>query len=128
MARRARRGGNAVEFALLAPVLFGLLTGIMDYGWVSAIRFAAGSAAREGARAGALTPRDESPEAVATAAAEARWASVGLPGTPTVAVVRGGTPEVLQVQVEVDVASLVGLVVGPSVHRSTSTQRMEEQP
>ena len=32
--RSRRRGATVVEFALLAPVLLGMLLGIMEFGWL----------------------------------------------------------------------------------------------
>ena len=129
MARR-RRGGNAIEFALLLPVLFGLLTGIMDYGWFYGLKFASDSAARQGARVGALTPQGEDPNGTALLAATDRWTQLGMPGTPTVVSFRSGAAplETMVVRVQLNVASLVGFVVGPSTIESTAVQRMEEQP
>lgn len=31
--RRSRRGANAIEFALVSPLLIAMLAGIVDYGW-----------------------------------------------------------------------------------------------
>lgn len=50
----ARRGGNAVEFALLMPVYLLLAFGAMDYGWVMYHVAAAHSAAHHGCRRATL--------------------------------------------------------------------------
>lgn len=125
---RSRRGANAVEFALILPILLALITGIMDYGYSYAVRTVANTAARAGARAGALTPQDEDPDTAATDAAAAKWISVGMPLTPTMVAFRTGTPEVMVVRMRVDLTTLVGLVLGPSTVEVTAVQRMEDQP
>ena len=126
--RSPRRGANAIEFALILPVLLALITGIMDYGFDMAVRNVANAAARSGARAGALTGQDEAPETAATDAAAARWSAVGLPLTPTMVAFRTGAPELMVVRIRVDMESLVGFVVGPEQIEVTAIQRMEEQP
>ena len=47
---RAERGAAAVEFAVIAPVLFALLFGIIDFGWAFSQNLDVKHAAREGAR------------------------------------------------------------------------------
>jgi Flp pilus assembly protein TadG len=128
ISRKSRRGSNIIEFALVMPVLFGLLTGIIDYGWTFAVRSAATSAARAGARAGAVTPQTENPDGEALTGATSQWTDMGLPLTPTMVAFRTGTPEVMVVRVRVDLASLVGLVIGPGSVEVTAVQRMEDQP
>lgn len=81
--RRQRRGGNAIEFALIAPVLFAVLTGTMEYGWFLMNQILLDSACREGARTGARTdPEVEDPHSAAILRAETYWTALGLPGTP----------------------------------------------
>ncbi len=50
-----RRGGQTiVEFALVVPILLGLLIGIMEFGWVVKNTLALSNGAREGARVASL--------------------------------------------------------------------------
>lgn len=129
VARLRRRGANAVEFALILPVLLALLTGIMDYGWVYLLQHVATTAAREGAREGAVTPQDQGPEARATTAATAAWTRFSLPGAPTVVAFQydpPGAPPVMVTRVRIDTASLIGLVIGPNRVEATAVQRMED--
>jgi Flp pilus assembly protein TadG len=127
--RRSRRGANAIEFALILPVLLAMLTGIMDYGWLYMVRTAAVTAARVGAREGAFTPQDSDPDGAAATAANTQWASLGLPvDAPTIVAFRSGDPELMVVRIEVDVTSLVGLVAGPDTFEVVAAQPMEEQP
>lgn len=81
--RRLRRGGNAIEFALIAPVLFAILGGTMEYGWFLMNQILLDSACREGARTGARTHPDDNQFDAAMLRAEEYWEALGLPGSPT---------------------------------------------
>jgi Flp pilus assembly pilin Flp len=48
--RHEERGANAVEFALLVPILILLLFGIISFGWLFSQQLALNNAVREGAR------------------------------------------------------------------------------
>jgi len=52
--RRSRRGAAAVEMAVVMPVLFTLVFGIIEFGWMLTVQNTLVHAAREGARIGAL--------------------------------------------------------------------------
>ncbi len=56
---RRERGAAAVEFALVAPVLFLLLFGIIDYGMYFADALSVRQAAAESARMGSVWSRDD---------------------------------------------------------------------
>ena len=131
MRQLKRRGGNAIEFALILPVLVAVFTGIIDYGWIYAVRTAATSSARAGARVGALTPKANSPDTAASAAAQAKWDSIGLPlssGDVLISAGRVGTPKLMVVRVRVTTSGLVGLVPNPTGDiLVTASQPMEEQ-
>ena len=58
---RARRGGNAIEFALLLPVFIAVISFIFEYGWYFFVRANAMSAVQAGCRAGAVVPPDDVP-------------------------------------------------------------------
>ncbi len=49
-----RRAAVAVELAVMAPVMFAMLFGIIEFGWLFSVRNTLINAAREGARLGAL--------------------------------------------------------------------------
>lgn len=123
-----RRGANAIEFALILPVLLAILSGIVDYGWIYMIRTAATSAARAGARVGALTPQAQGPDVGAADAADDAWTGMGVPITPTIVAFRSGTPQLMVVRIQVNAFTLFGLVGGPSSIEVTATQQMEDQP
>lgn len=125
-----RRGGNAIEFALIMPVLAAIITGIIDYGWLYMIRTSATTAARAGARAGAFTAQTGDPNSVAADAALAKWLELGLPvPDPDIVAQRSGSPELMVVRVSVDTGSLIGLVPKPPGDIIvTASQPMEDQP
>lgn len=52
--RREEQGAAAVEFALVAPILFMLVFGIIGFGMVFAQELSLGNGARQGARAGVV--------------------------------------------------------------------------
>lgn len=59
---RARRGANAIEFAMLMPVFFGLVLGVFDYSWIFASQAVVDTAVSRGCREGAmLDPLNEDP-------------------------------------------------------------------
>ena len=58
--RPPERGASAVEFALVAPLLFGLLFGIVDYGLYFADVMSAEQGVGNAARAATLAPQDPS--------------------------------------------------------------------
>ncbi|WP_022910708.1 TadE/TadG family type IV pilus assembly protein [Aestuariimicrobium kwangyangense] len=55
--RKGQRGAAAVEFALVLPVLLVLLLGIIEYGYQFFLYGSAAGAAREGARAMAISTK-----------------------------------------------------------------------
>lgn len=121
---RGRRGANTIEFALTAPILFAMLTGMMDLSFSFMLRHAAASAAQYGVRAGAS---GDDPEADALMAAIERWKSFGLPDTPTITTFRTGTsPDLLVVRVTVEAKPLVGLMPDLGPFEITRLRRVEQ--
>lgn len=51
---KRRSGSTIVEFALVMPILLGLLIGIMEFGWLVKNHLTLANATREGARAAAV--------------------------------------------------------------------------
>lgn len=57
--RRNRRGANAIEFALVAPVLMAMMLGVVDYGWYFFRESLVTNALRTAVRSGSiLDPAD----------------------------------------------------------------------
>ena len=54
--RKQRRGAAAVEFAIVAPVFFLLVFGMIEYGRMVMVQQVLTNASREGARVGVLDP------------------------------------------------------------------------
>jgi Flp pilus assembly protein TadG len=52
--KKQSRAAAAVELAIVAPLLFTILFGIIEFGWMFTIKNTMVNAAREGARVGAL--------------------------------------------------------------------------
>jgi Flp pilus assembly protein TadG len=52
--RKGQSGASLVEFAVLAPLLFALLFGIVEFGWLFARNVDVGHGAREGVRLAAV--------------------------------------------------------------------------
>lgn len=69
---RSERGAAALEFALVTPILMGLLLGIISYGYMLSFRQGISQSAAEGARAAAVLPGST----VTTAKADAARAAV----------------------------------------------------
>lgn len=119
---RSRRGGNAIEFGLLFPLLFALMTGIMDLGYMEMVRFVADASAREGARIGSMTGDNTQ----ASDAALTEWQGFALPAdTPTIVAYQTGDPLVEVVRVQVDITALVGFVIGPRTVEVVAIRRVE---
>lgn len=84
--KNGRRGANAIEFALTAPILFTLILAIFDYGWYFAHRILLENATGHAARVAALSMSDlalTGATDVATAG-NAAWDAYGLPGNDPV--------------------------------------------
>lgn len=128
---RTRRGSNAVEFAMLFPILFAAFTWVLDVGWYITVHQGVASAVREGARAGSVTPFDEDPAAAAATRTLEAMGSAGVGDAPLEldAVLIGDTPRVLvRVTADVDYEPLFGLTPSPSAMRYELSFRLEDQP
>ena len=129
-AARRRRGSNAVEFALILPILITLFAGIVEWGWTLNQQMMVVQAAREGARAGVSTPRDDDPETAAQARVVQSLNDMGLNGgaaTVTVSIVGAYPDELLQVNLALPHQPIIGLVPIPVDLKAALTMRLEEQ-
>ncbi len=82
--RRGERGASAIEFALLAPVVFLLLFGTLQYGYLYWSLETASAAAREGARLMAVNTQ----WTCAQTWVRARAGDAAVGGAPTVTINR----------------------------------------
>ncbi|MGO4663049.1 TadE/TadG family type IV pilus assembly protein [Terrabacter sp. 2TAF16] len=74
---RTERGASAVEFAIVLPVLFLIIAGIVDFGRAYFTQIELSNAAREGARAAVVLPLGSTPAPTTEVAARV---SAALPG------------------------------------------------
>lgn len=128
--RRDRRGSNAIEFALTVPVLVAMLAGIADYGWFFNQQQSVVAAVREGARAGALAPRNQDPRALAADRARASLDNAGLDSQQATVVAEyiDAPPNLLVgVDVSLPYTPLMGLVPTPERLHSRLSARVEDQ-
>jgi Flp pilus assembly protein TadG len=130
--RLSRRGSNAIEFALILPVLLILVAGVVDLGQLLYLADATVAAVAEGARAGALADPDdgEIPTAVADVAATQWWTAAEIPASFAVASqVTGAAPDaVLEVRGTVTFNAAFGLIDLPASASYTQTIRLFHQP
>lgn len=91
--RSRRRGAQAVEFALTAPILVILIAGTVDYGWYFHHRIVLTDAVAQAAKAASFEV--DSPATIASAVANDVWtASNQFPGTvSTNTVISGVSPD-----------------------------------
>jgi len=124
----ARRGNSAIEFALIAPVLFMFTFAIIDFSWYFLAWRAVITSAQVGARAGARTPMVDGPAAAAVSQATTTLNNSYLIGTPS-ARYYGSIVNNTQVriEVEVDFTPLVGFVQAPEVLYAQQQMRVELQ-
>lgn len=132
---RGRRGANAIEFALTAPVFFAIVMGIIDYGYLfmmqSGIDSAVSLACREGSK---VDPAVGSPQGRAQTELTSRAAYFcnGHCSTLTAVELSGGAwtapNRTLQcTAVMPNPPQLVGLVPYPTQIQSVSYYRLEWQ-
>jgi Flp pilus assembly protein TadG len=76
---RTERGASAVEFAIVLPVLFLVIAGIVDFGRYFFTQIQVTNAAREGARAAVVLPNPDS-TAMAAITTRALAGAAGVPG------------------------------------------------
>lgn len=137
----SRRGAEAIEFALIVPVMVLLTAGLVDYSWFYNLELAVIDAARHGGRAGAATmdASDNTPCQVAEAATLVALEAAGIPGVDNTRVSAwvaqdgadgdgdGVNDGVVYVDVRVPYVPLWGLVINPSELHGALAMRMEDQ-
>lgn len=135
--RGARRGGNAVEFALLLPVWVLIIGATMDFGWLFYHQAVLDSATTIGCRRGALLDPGDADEHITeildatTVRMEAVLAAFGMdhPGEFTVNAYTIGEPPARSLVCEVGcrVEPLTGLVTTSRTLRANQLSRLEWQ-
>ncbi|MDP2313337.1 MAG: TadE/TadG family type IV pilus assembly protein [Pseudomonadota bacterium] len=133
MRSHPRRGGAALEFALVLPILLVLVVGIIEYGWLFLQQSNVLSAVREGTRLGVTYATDDSPDppTAAEASVQARLTSYGFDtSTATIdAVYEGASPEqMLRVTCSVPYQPLIGFRIAvPENLTGSMTMLLEVQ-
>jgi Flp pilus assembly protein TadG len=126
-----RRGGAAIEFALILPVLLVLIFGVVEYAWLFFEQTNLVSAVREGARYGVTLDQTGSPSP--TSGAQSRTSTVltgtyNMSGATITATQSGASPsEVLNVTASFPYTPLIGLVPTPSTLNASMTMLLEIQ-
>lgn len=127
---RARRGASAVEFAIVAPVFFLVVLGIVEFGRMVMVQQVITNAAREGARAAVLDSATTARVATRVndylAAASLRGATVTVtPDPPTSA--KFDEPVTVQVRVPMSAVSALSspFMTSGMVLRAESIMRRE---
>lgn len=125
-----RRGGAAVEFGILLPVLAALLGGTTEFGWFFSRQLAVIQAARDGALAGSLTEATEDPESAAEARAREALTQAAFDpasGTINAVVASSAAGNVVTLSITVPHAPLMGLIPAPGEHTAVTTMRLVDQ-
>ncbi len=138
---RKQRGASVVEFAIVAPLLFVILFGIIEFSLALFNQAMITNASREGARAGILWNNgvavgDDQIEAIVNNAVAANLISLGGASAPDTTIVRAGSDPGSTVTVQVDydyqflvmqplVALLGGALPGAINLRGTTAMRLE---
>jgi len=134
MKRQAKtRGAQAVEFALMLPVLVAILSGTLDFAWYLHLKHQLVTCVGQGARAGAATAADAAlaPTDTAETVASDIWIETGLPGTPDMdAIQTGVTPNIFITVVgtiDYENHKLIGFLPTPETIVHTAVMRLDEQ-
>ena len=126
-----RRGGSAIEFALLLPVFLVLVGGIIEFGWHFFVQSGASWALRSGCRAGAVVPADGNPEVRTDLVTRDLLAQAGIDcgGAGTTCAIDASLHEdpdgtTLRCEIALEVPPLMGLVPVPEqIVAATSMMR-----
>ena len=91
---KCRKGAAAVEFAIIAPLLFTIIFGIIEFGLLFFDKQVITNASREGARYGILwnptRPTDAEIKARVAVYTANNLVTFGTPGSPTTTISRSG--------------------------------------
>lgn len=122
-----RRGNNAIEFALILPVLLTLIFGAMEYSWYFVQYEAVARSASQGARAGSQIKLSLGPTTTATSVAKSTlsssFSSLGSSASVTSTVSGGNT---INVTITVPYKPLVRYLPTPASLTYSSSMRLED--
>lgn len=120
--RQRRAGSNALEFALVLPVLMTLVTGIVDYSWYMFQKATVLSAVEAGSRSASLVPIASAPNEGFQVAATILQNEGFTGGTVTSDLLPGTF--YLQVTASMPFSPLIGLIPTPANINSALTVRL----
>ena len=129
MTTRRRRGAEAVEFAMVLPVLLAVVLGVIEWGWYLDREAALVQAVRDAAWTGSLTAAEDDPRS----AAEARLRDVlarenfSSASNATAALVSGPFGDAIRVTVSVPYQPLVRGMQTPPVLVATHVALMDDR-
>jgi uncharacterized membrane protein len=132
MSPKRHSGSITVEFAFALPIVLVLLAAVVEWGWLLAREAALVQVVREAAHAGARTPQEDDPEAIALLRARADLQAAGFDpdaASLSASVYSSGTAaeEVIELSLELPYEPIVGLLPIPAQLRSEITMRLEDQ-
>ena len=110
---KAERGASAVEFAIIFPVLFLVIAGIVDFGRFFFTSIQVTNAAREGARMAVVMP-GPSPNPVPSITARALAAAAGVPSVTVSPIVTCNAGSTANASVSVQ-APFNWIIMGPAI-------------
>ena len=130
MSRRFRKGGSAIETALLAPVAVTMMAGFLEYGWYFVQDLNLKASVREASRIAVGTPVEYDPAAAFKAQlgvelADRKMDHMTWASTQWVSGDAGS--RMLNTQVSVQYPGLTGLIPVPSAIKQVTTTRLEDQ-
>ncbi|MDP2316959.1 MAG: pilus assembly protein [Pseudomonadota bacterium] len=128
--RRARRGSQAIEFALVTPVFLALITGVMDYSYYFSRDASFRHVVHRAARVAASTSLEDDPEAAfATALADGLTSGGFSSGSVDASATVVGTAgeRFLEVAATLPWGGLTGLIPQPSALETRIRPRLEDQ-
>lgn len=127
--RRARRGAQAIEFALVMPLFLAIISGVMDYAFYFTRDASFRHVVHLAARAAAATSFQSDPEAAFTSALSSGLAEAGFTGSvsATATLVGAEGDRFLEIEASLPWDGLIGLTPQPSVLAVRSRPRLEDQ-
>ena len=125
-----RRGAAAIEFALCASALFGILFATLDWGWWFYRRAQVLQATGEATRQAATLPQSSDPASTASTYVIENLEAQGISTTAvSIPATQSGTSpsEVLEVSVSLPFEPLLGLWPAPSTLSAVRSTYLERQ-
>lgn len=129
--RRQRRGSQAIEFAIILPVLMAIIAGMVDYGWYFYQQQRLTVAVRDGVRVGSVSEWEDDPASLAEDRVRVAYSETGLdPEALTLsASIEGSVPnKMVRVEATQAFSPMFGLVPTPGALSAVLTMRLEDQP